>query len=201
MTTTSTSLQDMRDSAADRAFQHHDFGDGVAVKDCDGWEYTTPGNSMSRAVYIEPVEADDAASSDGQDEPSSERVTFTVVFGGMDSAKLANAYALNNSGNHVGRSMEALGLNPQQKRFLEVYSGGEFAYLGEINALAECMDEIDKCGDPMVRLFLVEFEGCLDMDEAVSRIEEVQRLVLALAAAFPESASDAVTSRARHKGG
>lgn len=183
-----------RSKVADSAYEAHIFGPHMSVKGQDGWEYTTPGTSMSRTVYIE-------ADGVGDGLPS-EKVTFTVVFAANDSAELAQAFAINAQGNLVGHQGASEALNDAQRLFLDTYSNGDFAELASIESSAERKNAIEQCGDTLLRFFMAELassEDCHDLATAVDRIDQVHRQVLQLAEVF-EAASAAQSLRPSHGG-
>src|SRR3989344_3124927 len=183
-----------RSKVADSAYEAHIFGPHMSVKGQDGWEYTTPGTSMSRNVYIE-------ADGVGDGLPS-EKVTFTVVFAANDSAKLAQAFAINAQGNLVGHQGASEALNDAQRFFLDTYSNGDFAELASIESSAERKNAIEQCGDTLLRFFMAELassEDCHDLPTAVDRIDQVHLEVQQLAEVF-EAASAAQSLRPSHGG-
>lgn len=79
-----------REVRAESEFECYDFGE-VGIEGTLGWEYTTPGNTWSRTVYL-------ANESGG----ASHQITFTVVFAeGSDS--VAEAYAIDHAGVIFGK--------------------------------------------------------------------------------------------------
>lgn len=81
---------------ADKAFADYDFGEGVYVTDCSGWEYTTPGHERTRKVYVE---------SDPEDDGPAPRWTldFTVRFD-PETGALQSATATDDKGQVWGPS-------------------------------------------------------------------------------------------------
>ncbi|MGY3582357.1 hypothetical protein ACVIGB_000719 [Bradyrhizobium sp. USDA 4341] len=75
------SLEELRGSAAQAAFEAHDFGE-LEVEDISGWEFSTRDSKWTRAVYLTP---------DTAGGPSC-RAEFTVVFE-SDTAVIKEAYA------------------------------------------------------------------------------------------------------------
>ena len=84
-------LQQTRDEVADQAFAAYDFD--ADVVDSDGWSYDTPGNEMTRRIYIA-----------NEDDPDGDSISayFTVRFTNNTSADLEEAYAITRSGNIFG---------------------------------------------------------------------------------------------------
>lgn len=88
-------LQALRHSRAEAAFEAYDFGDGVSVEGASGWEWTAPGREMSRKVYLSYADAEEA---DG-----SGAANFTVTFESTSSPVVLDASALlTSSGGEIG---------------------------------------------------------------------------------------------------
>ena len=85
-----------RHAAEDRAFEQYDFG--MAVEASDGWETLRPGTYMTRREYLENDESAEAATV---------ACWFTVVFRHIDSAEVAEAYAMNEQGGVFGTLEES----------------------------------------------------------------------------------------------
>jgi hypothetical protein len=77
-----TTLEDRRIDAADRALEDYKFV-GFDVEDLDGWEWTSPGSTMTRVIWIDDREASGEL----------RKATFTVVFQGDFSAIIVECYA------------------------------------------------------------------------------------------------------------
>lgn len=83
-----------RRRAADIAFLSYDFGAANQVEDSSGWEYVTPGNEMTRKVFLRPIE---------ESQTATDVAHFTVVFE-PSSATIKEAYAMMAaSGAKIGR--------------------------------------------------------------------------------------------------
>jgi hypothetical protein len=80
-----------RQAAADAAFAAYDFGADVDAT--DGWEWLQPGTRMQCRVYLRHDEAS---------ETGTVRCWFTVEFADVNSAEVAEAYAIDAHGNVFG---------------------------------------------------------------------------------------------------
>jgi hypothetical protein len=88
-----TDLNDIRDAIAQRAYENYDFSP-EKIEAADGWERTTPGNTMTRTLYFRSTENTDDPSVKG---------TMTIVFAGDDSTVITECYATIN-GNDIGKA-------------------------------------------------------------------------------------------------
>lgn len=86
-------LREARQRQADGAFEAYDFGQGVNVEGVGGWETTTPGREMSRAVFFKTDEA--------RPEDASRIARFTVVFQDATSSVIVSAMAFTLDGGNV----------------------------------------------------------------------------------------------------
>jgi len=77
--------------AARLAFQQYDFQDTV-IEDTGGWEWDSPGNEMSRTLFLAPID----------DADSTEKARFTVRFADNDSVDVIEVYAINYYGTLFG---------------------------------------------------------------------------------------------------
>lgn len=87
-------LQSERNRIADSSYESYDFFSSVT--ESSGWEYEYPGNTMTKQVYLESVV-------NSEEEGTSFKVYFTVVFLGIDSSVLSECYAISENGCLVGR--------------------------------------------------------------------------------------------------
>lgn len=79
-----------KSNQAEKAFSDYDFGDGVMVTDTSGWEYISPGNERTRAVYVETAAEDDGPGPRW-------KLTFTARFD-PSTGTLTEAYAIDSKG-------------------------------------------------------------------------------------------------------
>lgn len=87
-----TDLNDIRDTIAQRAYENYDFSP-EKIEAADGWQRTTPGNTMTRVLYFRNSENINDASVKG---------TMKIVFADNNSTIITECYATIN-GNDVGK--------------------------------------------------------------------------------------------------
>lgn len=78
-----------RQIAADQEFQSYNFGE-VGVEDASGWEYASPGDIWTRAVFVR-----------AEDEEPTQKIAFTVRFAPA-CADVVEAYAIDAKGSIWG---------------------------------------------------------------------------------------------------
>lgn len=69
-------------------------------------------------------------------------------------------------------------LNDAQLVVLKTYAGGDFAHLSEVKTKQELGEELEKCGDGLLRFLMVELassEDCGSIEEANNRIYKAIR--------------------------
>jgi hypothetical protein len=84
-------LSSQRLQAANLAFLQYDFGD-TKIEATGGWEWTTPGNEITRVIFLAPVDEAD----------STEKAWFTVRFADNQSVDVIEVYAINYHGGIFG---------------------------------------------------------------------------------------------------
>jgi hypothetical protein len=74
--------------------------------------------------------------------------------------------------------MAANKLNKAQKTVLRIYENGEFAHLAQCKSADEFSDELENCGDGLLRFLMVELassEDCDSIDTAADRVRSAMR--------------------------
>ena len=84
------SLFEQQVAIAEEYYQNYDFGS--IVEDSSGWEGLSPGDELSRPVFLE---------NEDPHQPS-ERVRFVVRFKDEQSIEVQEAYAINSKGSIFG---------------------------------------------------------------------------------------------------
>lgn len=180
-------------SLADAAFQNYEFGDGVAVTDSSGWEYTTPGHERTRKVYVESYP---------EFGTPAERwaLQFTVRFD-PETGQVADAYALDEKGQRWNAPQPPLIepkalFNAAQEVLLKSYSTGDFEHILNFSSWNEVEVELSQCGDSLLRFLLVELsnsEDCTTVELGVERITSVIEDLEALSRNLLDSLSNEAT--------
>lgn len=140
--TLNSTLDADRRMVADTQFSNYDFGDLAEVEDASGWEYTSPGTTWGRAVFLQTDEGDDAG--------STQNVNFVVRFK-ENTSECETAYAITNKGVVFGSAMkdekvETINHNEAIQNISEVLMGVDGEYLAQIyNQI--CSDQVTYQGD------------------------------------------------------
>ncbi len=86
-------IESLRQLAAENVYSTYDFGEGVMVEDCGGWEHSNPGDLWNRAVFVRFDGAPEAQ--------SSTKLNFSVQFA-AGSTRISEASSLDSKGSMWG---------------------------------------------------------------------------------------------------